>query len=312
MNDFLSRAAETYAYTYFGALLAFAVVEWAFPRREAVGPMGTRWTGNISVAVIDAIVLRLMLPAAGIAWAAVCATRGWGLFNAMPLPAWAGIAVSVVALDFTAYAQHWLLHRVPLLWRLHLTHHTDHDVDFTTGLRFHPLEAVYTAVARMAAIAVLGLPVVGVLAAELASVVVSFWEHSNTRIPRRLDRVMRWLIVTPTLHRTHHSVEGQDSRSNFGNIFTCWDRMFGTYLERPIAGQEEAVTTGVRGYEDLKHLKLQWMLAQPFVTPTEPAPTTASTPRNATLAFSRAARTPRPADPSRSRSNHHPVPPSVH
>ena len=265
MDAFLARAAETYAYTYFGALLALAVVEWAFPRREAAGALGTRWTGNVSMAIVDAIVLRFLFPAAGVAWAAVCASRGWGLFNEIAIPAWAGIAVSIAALDFTSYAQHWLLHRHPLLWRMHLTHHTDQDVDFTTGLRFHPLEAVYTTVARMSAIALLGLPVMGVFVAELASLVVSFWEHSNTRIPRRIDRAMRWLIVTPTAHRTHHSVDGQDSRSNFGNIFSCWDRVFGTYLDKPVSGHEEALTTGVRGYEDPKHSKLTWMLAQPFV-----------------------------------------------
>jgi sterol desaturase/sphingolipid hydroxylase (fatty acid hydroxylase superfamily) len=293
MDAFLDRAAETYAYTYFGALLAFAVVEWAFPRREANGAAGTRWLGNVGVAVLDAIVLRLLFPAAGVAWAAVCATRGWGLFNEMAIPVWAGIAVSISVLDFTSYAQHWLLHRHSLLWRIHLTHHTDQDVDFTTGLRFHPFEAVYTTTIRLGVIAVFGLPVVGVFAAELASLVVSLWEHSNTRVPRRLERGIRWLVVTPTVHRTHHSVDGEDSRSNFGNIFSCWDRMFGTYLDRPVSGAEEARTTGVLGYEDPKHVKLPWLLAQPFVGGAEPAvddPMPVS---------SRAARTPLPGDPSR-------------
>ena len=284
MDAFLARAAEAYAFTYFGAMLALALVEWAFPRRLAVAAMGTRWVGNIGVAILDAVMLRLLFPAAGIAWAVVCANRGWGLFNEVAIPAWAGIAVSLVTLDFTSYAQHWLLHRIPLLWRIHLTHHTDPDVDFTTGLRFHPLEAGYTTGFRMAVIAALGLPPLGVLVAELISLTVSFWEHANIRIPATLDRTLRLLIVTPDVHRTHHSMDGGDTQTNFGNVSTCWDRLFGTYRDRPAGGPVETLVTGVRGYEDPKHAKFQWMLAQPFLSsPTEesdPVPLTPSVQRH--------------------------------
>jgi sterol desaturase/sphingolipid hydroxylase (fatty acid hydroxylase superfamily) len=269
MDALLARAAEVYAFTYFGAVLALAVVEWAFPRRRAAGTMGTRWFGNIGVGVVDAVVLRLLFPAVGFAWAAICATRGWGVLNQTAAPVWIGVAVSIVALDFTAYAQHWLLHRVPLLWRMHVTHHSDREIDFTTGLRFHPLEAIFTTSARVGVIALLGLPPLGVVIAETMSLVVSFWEHSNTRVPRFLDRALRLLIVTPDVHRTHHSQDGPDNHSNFGTISTCWDRLFGTYRDQPARGSEHLVA-GLRGYEDRKHSTLRWILAHPFVTVGEP------------------------------------------
>ena len=170
--------------------------------------------GNVGVALLDALVLRLLFPAAGVAWAVACDARGWGVFNQATIPAWSGIVVSIAALDFITYAQHWLLHRIPLLWRMHLTHHTDQEIDFTTGLRFHPLEAVYTTSVRLAIIALLGLPPLGVLVAEIASLVVSFWEHANVRVPLALDRALRLLIVTPEVHRTHHSQDGRDNQSN--------------------------------------------------------------------------------------------------
>jgi len=128
MDAFLARAAEAYAFTYFGALLALALVEWIFPRRRASGAIGTRWMGNVGVALLDALVLRLLFPAAGVAWAVACDARGWGVFNQATIPAWSGIVVSIAALDFITYAQHWLLHRIPLLWRMHLTHHTDQEI----------------------------------------------------------------------------------------------------------------------------------------------------------------------------------------
>jgi sterol desaturase/sphingolipid hydroxylase (fatty acid hydroxylase superfamily) len=264
MDAFVSWAAGAYAYSYFGVLLALAVVEWALPRRRAGKTLGTRWLGNVGVGVLDVALIRVLFPVANVAWAATCATRGWGALNQVTIPDWAGVVASLAVLDFTAYAQHWLLHRIPLLWRLHLVHHTDQEVDFTTGLRFHPLEAVYTTLMRFGAITLIGLPPLGVLVAELASVIVSFWEHANVRVPRRFDQVARFFIVTPDVHRTHHSQDGRDNRSNFGNVSTCWDRLFGTYRDRPVTG--DSLVPGVRGFEDRKHSTIPWLLAQPFVT----------------------------------------------
>lgn len=270
MDAFLARAAETYAFTYFGVLLALAVVEWMFPRRRVGPAVGRRWIGNVGLAVLDAVLIRLLFPAVGVAWAATCAIRGWGVFNQAPIPQWAGIVVSLATLDFTTYALHYILHRVPFLWRLHLAHHTDQEIDFTTSLRFHPLEALFTTSARMAVIALLGLPPVGVLVAEVLILVGSFWEHANLRVPPVLDRVLRLLIVTPEVHVIHHSQDGRDNRSNFGGLSTCWDRLFGTYRDRPAAGTE-GLALGIRGYEDRRHSTIPWMLAQPFMSVDEPA-----------------------------------------
>lgn len=269
MDAFLAFASETYAVGYFGIMAALAVLEWVVPRRDAGDSLRTRWTGNIGVAVLDGLLLRLLFPAAGVVWAATSSDRGWGLLNQVAVPTWLGVVASVAALDFVAYAQHYLLHRVPFLWRIHLTHHTDQDLDFTTGLRFHPIEAVFTTSVTLAVIALLGLPPLGVLVAHLVIVVMSFWEHANVRVPWRLDRALRVVIVTPELHRTHHSQDGRDNRTNFGSVSTCWDRLFGTYCDRPVAGSEGMVP-GVRGYEDRKHSTIPWMLAQPFVSVGEP------------------------------------------
>ncbi len=274
MDTLSHRVDQAYGYAFFGALLLLAIAEWIVPRRASGEEAARRWIGNVGVAIVDALVLRLFFPLTGLVWASYCAAHGWGLFNRVAwVPSSAALAlISVVTLDATTYALHRAFHRVPVLWRLHVVHHTDHDVDVTTAFRFHPLEAILTTAVRLALIAGLGLPALGVACFELLSAMANFWEHANVRIPPAIDRVLRLVVVTPEWHRTHHARDGRDSRANLGNLLTCWDRLFRTYREHP---HVEPVAIGVAGFEDSKHLTLPWMLVQPVLT--EPAPVAAPT-----------------------------------
>jgi sterol desaturase/sphingolipid hydroxylase (fatty acid hydroxylase superfamily) len=170
------------------------------------------------------------------------------------------------------YAQHYVLHHVPALWRIHRTHHSDHACDFTTAARFHPLESIYTTVMIFGAIAVLGPPPVAVLVSQLLSTAVAFLEHANVRLPSWLDRMLRTLIVTPDMHQIHHSDEREKTNSNYGTTFPWWDRLFGTYRGQVAGGDD--ITYGLAGFKERKHLTIHWMLAQPFLPSSagEPVP----------------------------------------
>jgi sterol desaturase/sphingolipid hydroxylase (fatty acid hydroxylase superfamily) len=265
--------SQAYATVYFGAILAVALVEAYAPAR-AVGPdVGRRWLRNFSLTLLDTAVVRLALPLAGVGWAVFAAERGWGLLAFVDLPLWARIALTVVVLDFSYYLQHYLLHAVPLLWRLHRTHHSDIEYDFTTGVRFHPFEALFTAVFGMMFIVLLGAPPEGVMLSQILAAAVSFVEHANVMIPPRVDRVVRLVLVTPNMHRVHHSVELDEGNSNFSNMFSFWDRLFGTYVDQPAAGHER-MEFGLMEVRDRAQLTLPRLLAQPFVDLSD------STPRN--------------------------------
>lgn len=265
MQLLMSHPAEAYAVAYFGVIITLVLLEWFVPRQPSDAALLPRWIGNIGITILDTFVLRLLFPVAGFAWALICTQRGWGLFNRVSLPGWLVFILTLVVLDLYAYVQHYVLHRVPFLWRLHRTHHSDQEFDFTTGLRFHPLESIITTFTGLALIALLGPPAAAVLLSELIVLTLSFWEHANVRVPMVLDRRLRLLIVTPEIHRTHHSRDARECQSNFGNLTTWWDRLFGTYRDQPLSGQEIAAF-GVSGFEARKHLTLPWMLVQPFLT----------------------------------------------
>jgi sterol desaturase/sphingolipid hydroxylase (fatty acid hydroxylase superfamily) len=272
MDGLLQRAAEVYALVYFGLVLTVAVLEWVIPFRAVTDSLKLRWFGNISLSVLDAVLIRSLFPMVAVGWAAVCHARGWGLFNQVAVPAWLAFALTVLALDLLYYAQHYTLHRIPWLWRLHRTHHTDQEFDFSTGLRFHPLEAIVTTAAIFAFITALGAPPAAVFVLQLLSVGVSFIDHANVRVPQSLDRVLRLVFVTPDMHRIHHSQDAREGQSNFANLFSWWDRLFATYVDEPAAGSA-GVTFGVEGFGNRKHLTLPWMLAQPFLREDDQAST---------------------------------------
>jgi len=264
MEGLLARASEIYAVDYFGAIIVVALLECIVPRRAAGDALKLRWTSNFGIAILGSVVMKAVFPAFGLLGAALSQQYGVGLMNFIALPQWMGIVVTVLTLDLVAYGQHYLLHRVDWLWRIHRTHHSDNDYDFTTGVRFHPLEAIITGAIGFAAVTALGAPPAFVFIATLLETFNGFLEHSNIRMPRTLDRLLRVTLVTPAMHSIHHSKAGGDSQTNFGSIFPWWDRLFGTYRDQPSVG-EDAMAFGVDGFEGRRHQMMHWMLAHPFL-----------------------------------------------
>jgi sterol desaturase/sphingolipid hydroxylase (fatty acid hydroxylase superfamily) len=242
--------------------LAAAWESWA-PRQSFPASLRTRWVNNAALWLLDAAIVRWAFPTLGVAFALIAARRGWGLFNAVAMPPALTFGVSIVALDLARYGEHWMYHRVAVLWRLHRVHHTDTAYDFTLGLRFHPVEGLATAALILGAVAALGIPAVAVLAYQLLAIAASLLSHANVRIPSRLEAILRRVVVTPDMHRIHHSVSGAEAHGNLGNLFSWWDRIFGTYVAQP-AGGHEALVFGVERFRRERDGWLPWMLLNPF------------------------------------------------
>ena len=212
---------------------------------------------------IDIILVRIIFPTAAVGAALVCEAQGWGLFNAVAIPFAVAVLVSVILLDLAIYLQHALFHAVPALWRLHRMHHADLDIDVTTGVRFHPVEILLSLLIKFAVIALLGAPALAVLTFEVLLNATSMFNHSNVRMPAPVDRIVRLLVVTPDMHRVHHSIVRTETNSNFGFNFPWWDRLFGTYRAQPAAGHD-GMTIGVEVFRDPAELRLDRMLLQPL------------------------------------------------
>jgi len=248
---------------FLGVLGLVAAWEALAPsRRRALGRW-TRWPSNLAITALNAALVRLALPVAATGFALLYEQHGWGPLNALDLPRWLAIALGVLALDLVIYLQHVLFHAVPTLWRLHRMHHADLDIDVTTGARFHPVEIVVSMAIKLAAIAALGAPMEAVLAFEILLNATSMFNHGNIRLPSSLDRVLRWIVVTPDMHRVHHSIVPRETNSNFGFNMPWWDRRFGTYRGQPEAGHE-AMTIGISQFRSPREQWLDRMLTQPF------------------------------------------------
>ena len=247
-----------------GVFAAMAIWEFIGPRREQTIGRGWRWPSNLGVVAVNTLLVRILFPITAVGLALLAEARGFGLFNAVALPTWVAVVASVVILDFAIYLQHVLFHAVPALWRLHRMHHADLEFDVSTGLRFHPVEILLSMVIKFAVVAALGAPALAVLIFEVLLNATSMFNHGNVRIPLGLDRVLRWLVVTPDMHRVHHSILSRETNSNFGFNLPWWDRLFGTYRAQPAAGHE-AMTIGIEQFRDPRELGLDRMLVQPFV-----------------------------------------------
>jgi sterol desaturase/sphingolipid hydroxylase (fatty acid hydroxylase superfamily) len=245
----------------------FAVIgfwELLAPRRRLTVSKTLRWTSNLGLVALNTVLLRLIFPLAGVGLAAFCAENGWGILNHFQVPFWVAVPLAVIALDFVIWLQHVMVHAVPLLWRLHRVHHADLDYDVTTGARFHPLEIVLSMLIKFATIVVLGPPVVAVVIFEVLLNATAMFNHGNIGLPATLDRVLRWVVVTPDMHRVHHSIEDDETNSNFGFNLPWWDRLFGTYRDQPRAGQL-GMTIGIRDHADPSEVaRLDGMLLLPF------------------------------------------------
>lgn len=250
---------------FFGVFGGMALWELAAPRRRLTVSRLWRWANNLALVALNSILLRALFPAAAVGVAAFAAEQGWGLFNHFAVPLWMSMPVSVVLLDFVIYLQHVMFHAVPLLWRLHRVHHADLDIDVTTGTRFHPIEIVLSMLIKAAVILVLGPPVGAVVIFEIVLNATSMFNHGNVRMPPALDRVLRLLLVTPDMHRVHHSIEEDETNSNFAFNLSVWDRLFGTYRDQPRA-RHEAMTIGISTFrEPSRCVWLPGMLVLPFV-----------------------------------------------
>ena len=248
----------------FGAVFAaMAIWEVLGPRRKQAIRRGPRWPNNLGVVVLDTLLVRLVFPTTAVGLALVAEAHAWGLFHTIALSAWVAVVSSVILLDLAIYFQHVLFHAVPALWRLHRMHHADLEFDVTTGLRFHPIEILLSMMIKLAAVAALGAPAVAVLIFEVLLNATSMFNHSNIRMPLGLDRVLRWFVVTPDMHRVHHSIASREINSNFGFNLPWWDRLFGTYRAQPAAGHE-AMTIGIEQFRDPRELRLDRMLLQPL------------------------------------------------
>lgn len=250
--------------TVFLALLAaMALWELAAPRRRVEIPRLLRWSNNLALVAIDAVLVRLTFPLLAVGAALLAQDRGWGLLNTVPLPGWIAVILAFLALDLAIYLQHVLFHAVPALWRLHRMHHADLEFDASTGLRFHPLEVLLSMALKLAIVTALGAPPVAVLIFEVVLSAGSIFNHANIALPRPLDRVLRLVVVTPDMHRVHHSVHPAETNSNFGFNLPWWDRLLGTYRDQPKDGHDDMVI-GLAGFRTRRDLWLDRMLLQPF------------------------------------------------
>jgi sterol desaturase/sphingolipid hydroxylase (fatty acid hydroxylase superfamily) len=247
----------------FASVLAvLAVLELVVPRRKQSIRRGWRWPNNLGVVIVDTLLVRILFPTTAIGLALLAEARGFGVLNAIRLPDWLAVLVAVLVLDLAIYLQHVLFHAVPALWRLHRMHHADLEFDVTTGLRFHPIEIVLSMLIKFSVVVAIGAPALAVLVFEVLLNATSMFNHTNMRLPEKVDGILRWLVVTPDMHRVHHSIVARETNSNFGFSLPWWDRLFGTYRAQPAAGHDEMII-GIEQFRDPRELRLDRMLAQP-------------------------------------------------
>lgn len=269
-NEFILTNEVTIRLSFFfGVFAIMAIWEVIAPRRALTVSKTIRWVNNLGLVFFNSFIIRILFPAAAVGVAAFAETHGWGLLNYYELPDYylpgiLAIVIAVVAMDFIIYLQHVMVHAVPLLWRIHRVHHADLDYDVTTGARFHTIEIILSMLIKFATIIVLGAPVVAVVIFEVVLNALAMFNHGNVGLPKSLDTFLRWFIVTPDMHRVHHSVEDDETNSNFGFNLTWWDRLFGTYRDQPRGGQL-GFTIGIHKYRDIKQTNwITGMMMLPF------------------------------------------------
>jgi sterol desaturase/sphingolipid hydroxylase (fatty acid hydroxylase superfamily) len=249
---------------FVGIFLAVAFAEIMTPRRSLVHSKAKRWLVNLGITATNSLILRLFVPVLATGMAAQADANGWGLFNIVDLPVWLEIILAVIVLDFLIYLQHLVVHAVPVLWRLHMVHHIDLDLDVTSGARFHPVEILFSMGVKLGAVFLLGPAVIAVIIFEVLLNATAMFNHGNFRLPLELDRVLRLFLVTPDMHRVHHSVRREETNSNYGFNLSWWDHLFGTYRAQPQAGHD-LMTIGVTPYASSPPLGFFNALALPLV-----------------------------------------------
>lgn len=248
---------------FLSILCVMMAAETLFPRKERTLPRRHRWTSNLLLIAIDSIFLRLIFPIVAVGVAVIAETKGWGLFNMIDLPVWLEIILAIIILDVMIYWQHVASHHIPFLWALHKVHHADRDIDVTTGSRFHPLEIALSMGYKMILVVILGPAVLAVIIFEIILNGCAMFNHSNVKLPVGFDRVLRRFIVTPDMHRVHHSSITAETNSNYGFSLSIWDRIFGSYTAQPAKGHE-GMEIGLSDYQSSAPSSLTWSLILPF------------------------------------------------
>lgn len=248
---------------FLGVFAVMALWEILAPRRGRALSRRVRWTNNLALVTLNTVVLRVLIPTAAVGVALLAEDRGWGLLNLAPPPFWIAVVLSVLVLDLAIYLQHVMFHAVPVLWRLHRVHHADLDIDVTTGARFHPIEILLSMIIKMGVVLALGPPALAVLVFEVLLNATSMFNHANARLSLALDRFLRLVVVTPDMHRVHHSIEADETNSNFGFNLPWWDRLMGTYRDQPREGHA-GMTIGLNQFRTPRDEWLDRLLVQPF------------------------------------------------
>lgn len=247
---------------FFGIFAGVALVEIFAPRRALTVSKRRRWTTNLGLVVVNGLAVRLLVPILAVGLATKAAAGGWGVLNIVDWPVWLEIILAVIVLDAVIYLQHVMVHAVPLFWRLHMVHHADLDFDVTTGARFHTIEIFLSMAIKLATVLVLGPAAVAVIIFEVLLNATSMFNHGNISLPAGLDRVLRLFVVTPDMHRVHHSIVPSETNSNFGFSLPWWDWIFGTYRAQP-GGGHKGMTIGLSIYRDPERIGLLGALALP-------------------------------------------------
>ncbi len=266
MDSFIAQNEMPIRLGFFcGVFVIMAVWEILAPRRRLHMSKRVRWASNLGIVIFNALLIRLVFPTAVVGLALAGELDGWGLLNWFQLPNSLAVVLAVMALDLAIYLQHVLFHAVPVAWRFHRMHHADLDFDVTTGIRFHPVEILFSMVIKLGVVAALGPPAVAVVIFEVLLNVTSMFNHGNVRLPKSIDRWLRLMVVTPDMHRVHHSRLALETNSNFGFNLPWWDRLFGTYCPQP-SGGHETMDIGLDQFEDPRQNALPRMLIQPFLS----------------------------------------------
>ncbi|MCP4108851.1 MAG: sterol desaturase family protein [Desulfobacteraceae bacterium] len=249
---------------FLGFFCILAAWESVSPRRQLIFSKTVRWYSNLSLVLLNSLILRWSFPVLAVGFAGIVREHHWGLLNNITVPMGLSIIVSLLILDCAIYLQHVMFHALPLLWRFHRMHHTDLDYDMTTGVRFHPFEILLSMGIKLGVIALLGPPAVAVLVFEVILNLAAMFNHGNIALPLKIDRILRWFVVTPDMHRVHHSVILKETHSNFGFNVPWWDHLFGTYRSQPQKGHTDMVI-GLKEFRAPKYLHLLWLFVQPFL-----------------------------------------------
>ena len=249
---------------FLGLFLILAITEIFAPRRELQHVKAKRWLTNWMIVIIDSVVLRLIFTGAAVGIAIWAQAHGYGLFNMLGTSTVVAVIVSFIVLDFAIWLSHVASHKIPLFWAIHRMHHSDVDFDVTTAIRFHPIEIVLSMVWKMIIVILLGAPAISVLIFEIFLNGTALFNHSNIKLPLAVDRVLRLFVVTPDMHRVHHSIVHNETDSNYGFNLAIWDRLFGTYIDQPVAGHK-GMTIGISEWQDKRPTQLLWSLKVPFL-----------------------------------------------